>query len=109
MSTIKNRVQLIGFLGGDPEIINLENDKKIAKFSLATNESYKDGQGKKVAITQWHNVVCWNGLANLAEDILSKGKSISLSGSLNYKTYENKEGNKVKETEIVADEFFAHG
>ena len=74
MNTLRNKVQLIGNLGNDPEIINLDSGTKLAKFSIATNESYKNAQGEKVVDTQWHNVVAWGKTAELIESYLTKEK-----------------------------------
>ena len=71
MNTLRNKVQLIGNLGNDPEIITLESGKKLAKFSIATNESYKNSLGEKITDTQWHNVVAWNKTAEIIEKYLS--------------------------------------
>ncbi|MGK0127855.1 MAG: single-strand DNA-binding protein, partial [Candidatus Azotimanducaceae bacterium] len=80
MSTLRNKVQLIGNLGNNPEIITLESGKKLAKFSIATNESYKNAQGEKVQNTEWHNVVAWNATAEIVEKYLEKGKEIAIEG-----------------------------
>jgi single-strand DNA-binding protein len=74
MSTLRNKVQLIGNLGNDPEIITLESGKKLAKFSLATNETYKNAQGVSVTDTQWHNIVVWNKTVEIVEKYLAKEK-----------------------------------
>ena len=75
MNTLRNKVQLIGNLGNNPEIINLESGKKLAKFSIATNESYKNAMGEKVTDTQWHNIIAWNKTAEIIENYVSKGIS----------------------------------
>jgi len=104
MNTLKNRVQLIGNLGQDPEIKTLDGGKKFVKFTLATDESYKDTDGKKVEVTTWHNIVAWNGLADVAGNWLKKGRKVAIEGKIAYRTYEDK--NKVTKyfTEIVANE-----
>jgi single-strand DNA-binding protein len=104
MNALTNRVQLIGNLGHDPETKTLENGKKLAKFSIATTESYKNNDGKKVEETTWHNVVVWNGLADVASKYLKKGRQVAIEGRITYRTYEDK--NKVTKyfTEIVASE-----
>ncbi|MBS3992827.1 MAG: single-stranded DNA-binding protein [Bacteroidetes bacterium] len=109
MSNLRNKVQLIGHLGNDPEIINLESGKKIAKFSIATNESYKNEKGEKVEDTQWHNVVAWNKTAEIAEKYLKKGKEIVIEGKLSSRSYEDKEGVKRYVTEIVVQEMLMLG
>ncbi|CAI8356912.1 MAG: Single-stranded DNA-binding protein [Polaribacter sejongensis] len=104
MSTLRNRVQLIGNLGNNPEMITLESGKKIAKFSIATNESYKNSQGEKVTDTQWHNVVAWNKTAEIIERYLEKGTEVAIEGKLTSRSYETKEGEKKYITEVVCNE-----
>lgn len=100
-----NKVILVGNLGKDPEITNIGNDVKKAAFSLATSESYKTKDGNKVEQTEWHNVVIWRGLADVAERFLHKGSKIYLEGKIKYRTYDDKDGNKRYITEIVGDTF----
>ena len=100
-----NKVILIGNLGKDPEITNIGNDVKKAAFSLATSESYKNKDGNKVEQTEWHNIVIWRGLADVAERFLHKGSKIYLEGKIKYRTYDDKDGNKRYITEIVGDTF----
>ncbi|WP_456378738.1 single-stranded DNA-binding protein [Lutibacter sp.] len=109
MSTLRNKVQLIGNLGNNPEIITLDSGKKLAKFSLATNETYKNAQGEKVTDTQWHNLVAWNKTAELAEKYLEKGKEIAIEGKLTSRSYEAKDGTKKYITEIVVNELLLIG
>lgn len=104
MNTLRNKVQLIGNLGNDPEIITLDSGKKLAKFSLATNEHYKDKDGQKQTKTDWHNIVAWNKTAELIEQYLSKGKEIAIEGKLSTRSYEDKEGQKRYTTEVVVNE-----
>lgn len=104
MSTLRNRVQLIGNLGNNPEMITLESGKKIAKFSIATNESYKNSQGEKVTDTQWHNVVAWNKTAEIIERYLEKGTEVAVEGKLTSRSYETKEGEKKYITEVICNE-----
>ncbi|WP_028377256.1 single-stranded DNA-binding protein [Leeuwenhoekiella sp. MAR_2009_132] len=104
MSTLRNKVQLIGNLGNDPEIVNLESGKKLAKFSIATNENYKNNKGERVTDTQWHNVVAWGKTAELVENYVTKGKEIAIEGKLTSRSYETKQGEKRYITEIVCDE-----
>lgn len=104
MNTIKNKVQLIGNLGNDPEIINLESGKTLAKFSIATNESYKNAQGEKITDTQWHNVVAWGRTATLVEKYLQKGKEVAIEGKLTSRSYETSTGEKRYVTEVVCNE-----
>jgi len=109
MNTLRNKVQLIGNLGNDPEIINLESGKKLAKFSIATNENYKNAQGEKVTDTQWHNVVAWGKTAEIVEKYVTKGKEIAVEGKLTNRSYETKEGEKRYITEIVCNELLLLG
>jgi single-strand DNA-binding protein len=104
MNALKNRVQLIGNLGQDPETKTLDSGKKFVKFTLATSESYKNADGKKVEETTWHNIVAWNGLADIAGKFLKKGHQVAIEGKIVYRTYEDK--NKVTKyfTEIVAND-----
>ncbi|MGB2349382.1 MAG: single-stranded DNA-binding protein [Flavobacteriaceae bacterium] len=104
MNTLRNKVQLIGNLGNDPEIITLEGGKKLAKFSLATNEHYKDKDGQKQTKTDWHNVVAWNKTAELIEQYVSKGKEIAIEGKLSTRSYEDKDGQKRYTTEVIVNE-----
>lgn len=109
MSTIKNKVQLIGNLGNNPEIVTLESGKKIAKFSIATNESYKNAQGEKVTETQWHNIVAWNKTAEIVEKYCEKGKEVAIDGKLTSRSYDDKDGIKRYVTEIVVNEILLLG
>jgi single-strand DNA-binding protein len=109
MSTLRNRVQLIGNLGNNPEIITLESGKKLAKFSIATNESYRNSQGEKVTDTQWHNVVAWNKTAEIIERYLEKGSEVAVEGKLTSRSYETKEGEKKYITEVVCNEVLMLG
>lgn len=109
MSTLRNKVQLIGNLGNDPEIINLESGKTLAKFSIATNESYKNAKGEKVTDTQWHNIVAWGTTAKIVESYLTKGKEVAVEGKLTSRSYETKEGEKRYITEIVCNELMMLG
>ncbi|MFD2825841.1 single-stranded DNA-binding protein [Leeuwenhoekiella polynyae] len=104
MSTLRNKVQLIGNLGNDPEIVNLESGKKLAKFSIATNETYKNNNGERVTDTQWHNVVAWGKTAEIVENYVSKGKEIAIEGKLTSRSYETKQGEKRYFTEILCSE-----
>ena len=109
MNTLRNKVQLIGNLGNNPEIITLDSGKKLAKFSIATNENYKNAKGEKVADTQWHNVVAWNKTAEIIERYLEKGNEVAIEGKLTSRSYETKEGEKKYITEVVANEVLMLG
>lgn len=94
---------LIGNLGRDPDMLFLEGNIPIARFSLATTESFKDRSGKLVSQTEWHSVVLWRGLAELAQKYLHKGSLVYIEGKLKTRSWEDKEGNKKTATEIVGD------
>ena len=97
------RVMLIGNLGKDPDVQHLEGNIGVAKFPLATTETYKDRSGKLVSQTEWHTVVLWRGLAELAQKYLHKGSLIYVEGRLRTRSWEDKEGNKKFATEVVGD------
>ena len=109
MNTLRNKVQLIGNMGNDPEIITLEGGKKLAKFSMATNDTYKNGAGEKVTETQWHHIIAWNKTADIIEKYVQKGKEIMIEGKLTTRRYENKEGEKKYITEVVCNELLLLG
>ena len=98
-----NRVILIGNLGKDPDMQFLEGNIAVAKFSLATTETYKDRSGKLISQTEWHTVVLWRGLAELAQKYLHKGSLVYIEGRLKTRSWEDKEGNKKFATEVVGD------
>lgn len=100
-----NRVTLIGRLGKDPEVRRLESGAAVAKFSLATSESYKDKDGNKVDTTEWHNIVVWRTQAEIAEKFLKKGMLVYVEGKLTYREYTDKDNVKKYYTEIVASNF----
>lgn len=99
-----NKVILIGNLGKDPDVIMFDTAKK-ATFPLATTEFYKNKEGQKVEQTDWHNIVCWRGLADIAEKILKKGTHVYVEGKLHTRSWEDKEGNKRYVTEVLAENF----
>jgi len=100
-----NKVILIGNLGKDPEIRSLDNGVKVASFSLATTESFKNKEGQKIDQTEWHNIVMWRGLAEIAEKFLKKGSQIYLEGKIRTRSWDDKSGSKRYKTEIYADSF----
>ncbi|MBN8694658.1 MAG: single-stranded DNA-binding protein [Bacteroidetes bacterium] len=104
MNAIKNKVQLIGNLGSAPEVKDLDNGNKVARFSLATSEYYVNKKGEKVNETQWHNIVIWGKLADIAGRYLQKGSQVVIEGKLSNRNYTDKEGAKKYFTEIVANE-----
>lgn len=109
MSTLRNKVQLIGNLGNDPEIITLESGQKLAKFSLATNENYKDIDGQKQTKTDWHNLIAWGKTADIVEKYITKGKEIAIEGKLTNRSYETKEGEKRYVIEVIVNEILMLG
>lgn len=109
MNNLKNKVQLIGNLGMNPEIKNLDSGKKLAKFSIATNESYKNAKGEKIEETQWHNLVAWGKTAEIIEKYLKKGSEIAVEGKLVNRNYDDKDGNKRYVTEILVNEILMLG
>jgi single-strand DNA-binding protein len=109
MYALKNKVQLIGNLGNNPEIKTLDGGKKMAKFSIATNESYRSASGEKVTETQWHSLVAWGKLAEIIEKYISKVSEVAVEGKLTYRTFNDKEGNKRYFTEIQVNELLMLG
>ena len=109
MSTLRNKVQLIGNVGNTPETTTFESGNKITRFSLATNESYHNGDGKKVQQTDWHNVVAWGKQADVIEKYVSKGKEVAIEGKLTSRSYENKAGEKKFITEVLVSEILLLG
>ena len=104
MYALKNKVQLIGNLGNAPEIKNTENGKKLARFSIATNENYRNAKGEKVTETTWHNLVAWGKVADLAEKFLLKGTEVVIEGKLINRSYTDKDGNKKYISEVQVNE-----
>lgn len=109
MNSLRNRVQLIGNLGSDPEVKTLEGNKKVARLSLATNDEYTDKNGQKVKQTQWHQLVVWGKLAETCEKYLNKGKEIAIEGKITYRTWDDKDGKTHNMTEIIVHELLMMG
>jgi len=109
MNNLRNNLRLMGNLGSAPEVKTTNNGKKLAKFSLATNESYTDQSGKRVSETQWHNLVAWGKQAELAEKFLTKGKEVAIEGKLTNRNYTDKNGQKRYVTEILVNEILLLG
>ena len=99
-----NKVILIGNLGKDPEVRHLDNGRSVANFSMATSEVYKNKQGEKVTNTEWHNIVLWTPLAEIAEKFLKKGNQVYIEGKITTRSYDDKDGNKRYITEVVGRE-----
>jgi single-strand DNA-binding protein len=109
MYAIRNKVQLIGNLGQLPEIRTTENGKKLARFSIATNDTYRNANGEKVSETLWHNVIAWGKLADIAEKYLTKGREVAVVGKLVHRNYTDKNGVKRNVTEVVLNEMLMLG
>ena len=109
MNNLRNRVQLIGNLGTDPEIMVFDSGKKKVKLALATSDSYKNSDGDKVEQTQWHNIIGWGKAADVAEKYLKKGSEVAIDGKIQYRSYEDKNGEKRYITEIMINELLMLG
>lgn len=109
MNSMRNTIFLIGHLGRDPEHITLKNGQKLTKFSLATNDYYKDDSGEKVQETQWHNCIGWGKTAENMQSLLKKGREIAVTGKLTYQNYEDKEGVKRTQPQVVVNDFVLLG
>ncbi|KAF2335472.1 single-stranded DNA-binding protein [Flavobacterium daemonense] len=104
MNAMKNRVQLIGNVGNDPEVKTLESGKKLAHLTIATNETYRNDKGDKVEQTEWHRVTAWGKTAEIIEKFVVKGKEVAVDGKLTHRSYDDKNGEKKYITEVVANE-----
>jgi len=104
MNAMKNRVQLIGNVGNDPEIKTLENGKKLAHLTIATNDHYTNDKGQKVEQTEWHRVTAWGKTAEIIEKFVVKGKEVAIDGKLTHRSYDDKNGEKKYITEVVVSE-----
>jgi len=100
-----NKVMLIGNVGKDPDVRHLDSGVAVARFPLATNETYVDKTGKKVTQTEWHNIVVWRGLAETVEKYVKSGKLLYVEGKLQTRSYQDKDGVKRYATEVVCDNF----
>lgn len=101
MSTLRNRVQLIGHVGQDPEVKTLEGGRKLANISVATNDRYTNDKGEKVEQTEWHRLVAWGKTAEFIEKYITKGKEVAIEGKLTHRSYDDKNGEKRYVTEII--------
>ena len=104
MKNLRNRVQLIGNVGKEPQVRSFESGKTMATFSLATTETYKDQNGKQVNDTQWHQVIAWDKTANFIESYVDKGNRVAIDGKLVHRSYNDKDGNTKYITEVVVNE-----
>ena len=109
MYALKNKVQLIGNLGNAPEIKTLDGGKKMARFSVATSESYRNAKGEKITDTQWHTLIAWGKVAEIAEKYLQKGSEVAIEGKLINRSYNDKQGNKKYITEVQVNELLMLG
>lgn len=109
MKNLRNSVQIIGNVGANPEVRTLDGGKMIARFSVATNESYRNAKGEKVTNTQWHNFVAWGTTAKYISDYLNKGREVAVEGKLTNRSWEDKNGEKRYVTEIVVNEVLILG
>jgi single-strand DNA-binding protein len=109
MNALKNRVQLIGHVGQEPEIKTLDGGKKLANLTIATNEVYYKENGDKVENTEWHRVTAWGKTAEVIEKYVIKGKEVAIEGKLSHRSYDDKDGNKRYVTEIIANEILLLG
>jgi single-strand DNA-binding protein len=109
MNAMRNKVQLIGHVGQEPEIKAFDGGKKVANITIATNEYYTNDKGEKVEETQWHRVSAWGKLADIIEKYVTKGKEIAIEGKLTHRSYDDKDGNKRYVTEVVANDLLLLG
>ena len=109
MNALKNKVQLIGNAGNDPEIKTFDAGKKLARFKIATNESYTNDKGEKVTDTQWHNITAWGRTAEIIEKYVTKGKELAIEGKLTHRSYDDKNGEKRYITEVVVSDVLLFG
>lgn len=104
MSTLRNRVQLIGRVGNDPEVKTFDGGKKVVNINIATNDFYKNEKGERVEQTEWHRVVAWGKTAEIIEQYVTKGKEIAVDGKLTHRSYDDKDGTKRFITEVVVSD-----
>lgn len=104
MTTLRNSVKLIGRPGKDPEVKQLANERKVARFTLATNDYYYNAKGERVEETQWHNLVAWGKTAEVIGKIVKKGREVAVEGKLTSRLWEDKEGKKHQVVEVVINE-----
>ena len=109
MNALRNKVQLIGHVGNEPEIKTLDGGKKLANLTIATNETYMNNKGEKVEQTEWHRITAWGKTAEIIEKYVIKGKEIAIEGKLTHRSYEDKNGEKRYVTEVIANELLLIG
>ena len=104
MSNLRNRVQLIGHVGQDPEVKTLEGGRKVANITVATNDRYTNDKGEKVEQTEWHRLTAWGKTAELIEKYVTRGKEVAVEGKLTHRSYDDKNGEKRYITEVLISE-----
>jgi single-strand DNA-binding protein len=104
MNAMKNRVQLIGHVGQEPEVKTIGEGKKVANITIATNDYYINDKGEKIEQTEWHRVTAWGKIADIIEKYVTKGKEIAIEGKLTHRSYDDKDGIKRYITEVVAND-----
>ena len=109
MNAMKNRVQLIGHVGNEPEIKTFDGGKKLANLTIATNDTYRNDKGDKVEQTEWHKVTAWGKTADIIEKYVTKGKEVAIEGKLTHRSYEDKNGEKRYTTEVIVNEILLIG
>ncbi|MFN3967287.1 single-stranded DNA-binding protein [Flavobacterium sp.] len=109
MNAMKNRVQLIGHVGQEPEVKTFDGGKKVANITIATNDYYTNDKGEKVENTEWHKVVAWGKTAEIIEKYVTKGKEIAIDGKLTHRSYDDKDGTKRYVTEVVVNDLLLLG
>jgi len=109
MNAMKNRVQLIGHVGNEPEIKTFDGGKKVANLTIATNDTYRNDKGDKVEQTEWHKVSAWGKTADIIEKYVTKGKEVAIEGKLTHRSYEDKNGEKRYITEVIVNEILLIG
>ena len=109
MNALRNKVLLIGNLGQDPDILVMESGNKMARFSIATNETYRNGKGERITDTQWHQVIAWGKTAEIVENYLTKGKEVAVEGKLIHRSYDTQDGQKKYVTEVRCTELLMLG
>jgi len=109
MNAMRNKVQLIGYVGQEPEIKSFDGGKKVANLTLATNESYTNDKGERVEQTEWHRITAWGKAAEIIEKYVDKGKEIAVEGKLTHRSYDDKEGNKRYITEVIVNNILLLG
>ena len=109
MNAMKNRVQLIGHVGNEPEIKTFDGGKKLANLTIATNDTYRNDKGDKVEQTEWHKVTAWGKTADIIEKYVTKGKEVAIEGKLTHRSYEDKNGQKRYITEVIVNEILLIG